>query len=200
MIDEFGNPLRIDKAYSWEVPIASHGLMHMVITNATNHDPYALDTLILFMSNMAWNSTMNTANVQDMLRAKDPEEPGEYKIPFLVVIDAFHSEMTNFADLILPDTTYLERHDTISLLDRPISEPDAAADAIRYPLVKPDRDVRPWQEVMVELASRLKFPAFTKPDGTRKFNGLPGLHRQLRALARHRLPRRLARQGRRPSR
>ena len=169
VIDSDGNPLRIDKAYSWEIPIASHGLMHMVITNAVNHDPYAIDTLMLFMSNMAWNSTMNTKNVQDMLREKDPEEPGQHKIPFLVVVDAFHSEMVNFADLVLPDTTYLERYDTISLLDRPISEPDAAADAIRYPLLKLDRDVRPWQEVMVELASRLKFQAFTLPDGTRKF-------------------------------
>ncbi|HUW28055.1 MAG TPA: molybdopterin oxidoreductase family protein [Sulfuriferula sp.] len=173
VIDADGNPLRIDKAYSWEIPIASHGLMHMVITNATNHDPYAIDTLMLFMSNMAWNSTMNTKNVQDMLREKDPEEPGQHKIPFLVVVDAFHSEMVNFADLVLPDTTYLERHDTISLLDRPISEPDAAADAIRYPLIELDRDVRPWQEVLVEMASRLKFPAFTNPDGTRKFKNYP---------------------------
>ena len=173
VIDERGNPLRIDKAYSWEAPLSSHGLMHMVITNATHHDPYALDTLILFMSNMAWNSTMNTQNIQDMLRQKDPESFGEYKIPFLVVVDAFHSEMVNFADLVLPDTTYLERHDCISLLDRPISEPDAAADAIRYPLIQPDRNVRPWQEVMVELASRLKFPAFTNKDGTRKFKDYP---------------------------
>ena len=29
-----GMPLRIDKAYSWESPIAAHGLMHMVIANA----------------------------------------------------------------------------------------------------------------------------------------------------------------------
>ncbi len=173
VIDERGNPLRIDKAYSWEAPLSSHGLMHMVITNATNHDPYALDTLILFMSNMAWNSSMNTQNIQDMLRQKDPESFGEYKIPFLVVVDAFHSEMVNFADLVLPDATYLERHDCISLLDRPISEPDAAADAIRYPLIQPDRNVRPWQEVMVELASRLKFPAFTNKDGTRKFKDYP---------------------------
>ncbi|OJZ16982.1 MAG: formate dehydrogenase [Thiobacillus sp. 65-29] len=173
VVDEFGNPLRIDKAYSWEVPIASHGLMHMVITNAVNHDPYAIDTLILFMSNMAWNSTMNTAQVQDMLRTRDIENFGEYRIPFLVVVDAFHSEMTNFADLILPDTTYLERYDAISLLDRPISEPDAAADAIRYPLIEPDRDVRPWQEVLVELAARLKFPAFTHADGTRRFKNYP---------------------------
>jgi anaerobic selenocysteine-containing dehydrogenase len=33
--------------------------------------------------------------------------------------------------------------------------------------------VRPWQEVMVELASRLKFPAFTNKDGTRKFKDYP---------------------------
>ena len=63
-----------------------------------------------------------------------------------------------FADLVLPDTTYLERYDAISLLDRPISEPDAAADAIRHPIVELDRDVRPWQDVLVELASRLKLP------------------------------------------
>jgi sulfite dehydrogenase (quinone) subunit SoeA len=34
--------------------------------------------------------------------------------------------MVAYADLILPDTTYMERHDCISLLDRPISEPGAA--------------------------------------------------------------------------
>ncbi|TMG91224.1 MAG: formate dehydrogenase, partial [Betaproteobacteria bacterium] len=105
--------------------------------------------------------------VREMLVRKDTS--GEYAIPFVVVVDAFHSETVGFADLVLPDTTYLERHDTISLLDRPISEPDAAADAIRVPVVEPDRDVRPWQEVLVELASRLKFPAFTRADGSRKF-------------------------------
>jgi anaerobic selenocysteine-containing dehydrogenase len=166
-IDADGRPLRIDHAYSWHAPLAAHGAMHMVITNAVNADPYPIDTLILFMANMAWNSSMNTAQMQDMLRAKDAA--GEYKIPFLVVADAFHSETVNFADLVLPDTTYLERYDCISLLDRPISEPDTVADAIRHPIVAVDRDVRPWQDVLVELASRLGFPAFTQADGARKF-------------------------------
>jgi anaerobic selenocysteine-containing dehydrogenase len=167
VIDRDGRPLRIDKAYSWEAPLSPHGLMHMVITNAANHDPYPIDTLLLFMANMAWNSTMNTGEVREMLVRKD--ERGQYAIPFLVVVDAFHSETVNFADLVLPDTTYLERYDAISLLDRPISEPDAAADAIRHPVLELDRDVRPWQEVLVELASRLKLPAFTGADGLRKF-------------------------------
>lgn len=166
-IDAQGRPLRIDRAYSWESPLAVHGAMHMVISNAVAGDPYPIDTLLLFMANMAWNSSMNTVQTQELLRTKDAA--GEYKIPFLVVVDAFHSETVNFADLVLPDTTYLERFDAISLLDRPISEPDSAADAIRHPIVATDRDVRPWQEVMVELASRLKFPAFTDSKGARKF-------------------------------
>ena len=195
VIDKDGRPLRIDKAYSWETPLSPHGLMHMVITNAANRDPYPIDTLLLFMANMAWNSTMNTGEVREMLVRKD--ERGEYAIPFLVVVDAFHSETVNFADLVLPDTTYLERYDAISLLDRPISEPDAAADAIRHPIIALDRDVRPWQEVLVELASRLKFPAFTREDGSRKFSDYQGLHRQLREIPGYRISRRLARRRRR---
>ncbi len=119
------------------------------------------------MANMAWNSSMNTGDVREMLARTDAH--GEYAIPFIVVVDAFQSETVNFADLVLPDTTYLERYDAISLLDRPISEPDAAGDAIRHPILPLDRDVRPWQDVLVELASRLKFPAFTRADGSRKF-------------------------------
>ena len=64
-----------------------------------------LDTLLIFMANMAWNSSMNTLQVREMLNDKSAD--GEYKIPFLVVCDAFQSEMTAFADLVLPDTTYL---------------------------------------------------------------------------------------------
>jgi anaerobic selenocysteine-containing dehydrogenase len=52
----------------------------------------------------------------------DKNENGEYKIPFLIVCDAFHSETIAFADIVLPDTTYLERYDAMSILDRPISE------------------------------------------------------------------------------
>jgi anaerobic selenocysteine-containing dehydrogenase len=166
-LDGDGRPLRIDKAYTWEAPLAAHGMLQMVIANAVAGDPYPIDMLLLFMANMAWNSAMNTAGTREMLCAKD--EAGNYRIPFVVVADAFWSETVAFADLVLPDTTYLERYDAISLLDRPISEPDSPADAIRHPIVPLDRDVRPWQEVLVELASRLRFPAFTNADGSRKY-------------------------------
>ncbi len=162
-IDAHGKPLRIDHAFSWSAPLAVHGAMHSVIHNAVQANPYAIDTLLLFMANMAWNSSMNTAQTQDMLTAQHAD--GSYKIPFITVVDAFDSETVRFADLVLPDTTYLERFDAISLLDRPISEPDMAADAIRHPIIKPDRDVRPWQDVLVDLAARLEFPAFVDQAG-----------------------------------
>ena len=71
----------------------------------------------------------------------------------------------------MPDTTYLERFDAISLLDRPISEAHAACDAVRMPVVAPERDVRPWQEVLIELAARLKLPAFVDESGAPKYGG-----------------------------
>ncbi len=172
-VDEQGGPVRIDKGFSWEHPLSAHGLMQNVITNAWRGDPYPLDTLMIFMANMAWNSTMNTSGVRQMLNDKHEggDKAGEYKIPFLVVCDAFQSEMTAFADLVLPDTTYLERHDTMSMLDRPISEFDGPVDAVRIPVVPPKGQCKPFQEVVVELASRLKLPAFTNADGTRKYKG-----------------------------
>jgi sulfite dehydrogenase (quinone) subunit SoeA len=170
-LDSNGQPLRIDKAYSWEHPLAAHGLMHNVITNAVKADPYSIDTLMIFMANMSWNSTMNTMEVREHLNAKD--EKGEFKIPFLVVCDAFQSEMVDFADLVLPDTTYLERHDVMSMLDRPISEFDGPVDSVRIPVLEPLGECKPFQEVLIELASRLKFPAFTTTEGDRKFKDYP---------------------------
>jgi len=170
-VDDDGNPIRLDKAFSWEYPLSVHGMMHNAITNAHRGDPYKIDTLMIFMANMAWNSTMNTTEVRKMLNDKD--EKGEYKIPFLIVCDAFQSEMIAFADLVLPDTTYLERHDVMSMLDRPISEFDGPADSVRIPVLPPKGECKPFQEVLIELGSRLGLPAFTHKDGSRKFRDYP---------------------------
>lgn len=168
LLKEDGSPTRIDKAFTWDNPMSVHGLMHMVIANAHAGDPYKIDTLFLYMANMAWNSSMNTAGVIEMLTDKGAD--GEYVIPRIIYSDAYSSEMVAYADLILPDTTYLERHDCISLLDRPICEPDAAADAIRWPVVEPKRPghagVRGFQSVLVDLGVRIGLPGFVKEDGS----------------------------------
>jgi anaerobic selenocysteine-containing dehydrogenase len=144
--------------------------MHMVITNAAKGDPYPVDVLFLYMANMSWNSSMNIPAVLQHLTAIDPAT-GEYRIPKIIYSDAYSSEMIAYADLILPDTTYLERWDCISLMDRPISSPDAAADAIRQPVVEPDRDVRGFQSVLIDLGARLKLPGFVKDDGSPRYPG-----------------------------
>ncbi|MGI9374253.1 MAG: molybdopterin oxidoreductase family protein [Hyphomicrobiales bacterium] len=170
LLEKDGTPIRIDKAYSWEAPIAAHGLMHMVISNAAAGDPYPVDVLFMYMANMSWNSTMNTPGTIAQLTAKD-EETGEYKIPKIIYSDAYSSEMVAYADLVFPDTTYLERWDCISMLDRPISEPDGPADSIRQPVVAPDRNVRPFQDVLLELGARLGLPGMVDENYEPKYPG-----------------------------
>ncbi|MCC5794339.1 MAG: molybdopterin-dependent oxidoreductase [Chromatiales bacterium] len=169
LIDAAGRPQRIDKAYSWEAPLAAHGLLHMVISNAAAHDPYPVEVLLLYMANMAWNSAMNTAGTIEQLTAKN--EDGSYRIPKIIYADTFNSEMVSYADLVLPDTTYLERWDCISLLDRPISQSHAAADAIRQPVVRPEHDVRPFQDVLLDLGVRLGLPGLVRRDGSARYPG-----------------------------
>ena len=171
LVDSSGAPVRIDKAYSWDAPIAAHGMMHMVIANAWRGDPYPIDTLFMYMANMAWNSSMNTGGTIAMLTDKheNGDQKGDYKIPFIIYSDAYFSETVAYADLVLPDTTYLERHDCISLLDRPIGDADGPGDAIRHPVVAPDRDVRPFQSVLLDLGSRLKLPGMVDESGAPKY-------------------------------
>ncbi|MEJ2401842.1 MAG: molybdopterin oxidoreductase family protein [Xanthomonadales bacterium] len=170
LVDEDGAPCRIDKGFSWEHPLSAHGLMHMAIPNAWAADPYPVDTLFMYMANMAWNSSMNTKGTMEMLTDID-EDTGEYRIPHIIYSDAYASEMTSYSDLVLPDTTYLERWDCISLLDRPISSAHGPADSIRQPVVKPDRNVRPFQDVLIDLGARLGLPGFVKDDGSPLYPG-----------------------------
>ncbi len=168
LVDERGEAVRLDKAFSWEAPLAAHGMMHAVIPNAAARDPCPIDVLFLFMANMAWNSSMNTQGAMHALTAKDRK--GSYLIPRIIVADTFLSETVAYADLVLPDTSYFERYDCISLLDRPIGEPDQIADAIRHPVVAARGDTRPFQDVLIDLGNRLKLPGFTDESGSPKWN------------------------------
>ena len=75
---------------------------------------------------------------------------------------------------------------------------DGPGDAIRQPVVEPDRDVRPFQDVLLDLGARLKLPGMI--NGRRQAalsRRLCRLHGQSRAPARHRHAGRLARHERR---
>ncbi len=169
LLDDKGAAQRIDKAYSWEFPFAAHGLLHLMLHNAWAGDPYRIECLFLYMANMGWNSAMNIEGSIKYLTDKNAD--GSYRIPKIIYVDAYNSETVAYADLVLPDTTYLERWDCISLLDRPISRPDGPADAIRQPVVKPDRDVRPFQDVLLDLGARLHLPGMADSGGKPVYPG-----------------------------
>ena len=183
LVDDDGNPLRIDKAFSWDAPLALHGMMHTVIGNAGIGDPYKIDTLFMFMANMAWNSAMNPGEVIRILTEQRPD--GEYIIPHVIYSDAFYSRD---GALCRPDPAGHHLPRTLGLHLASSTGRSAARMAPAMPSASrcstPDRDVRPFQDVLIELGARLGLPAFVKPDGCAALQGLPRLHRQPRAHAR----------------
>ena len=99
---------RIDKAFSWEAPLAAHGLMHMVIPNAMR----AIPTRSTRCS-CTWRTWLELGDEHRRHDAHaDRQGSGDRRrtrsrtssIPTPI-----YSEMVAYADLVLPDTTYLER-------------------------------------------------------------------------------------------
>ena len=164
-MDEDGKPQRIDKAFSAGTRrFAAHGMMHMVIANAHAGDPLQ-DRYAVHVHGQHGVEFVDEHQGCHRDAGRQGPETGEYVIPHIIYSDAYSSETVAYADLVLPDTTYLERHDCISLLDRPISEPDAVNDAIRWPVVEPDRDVRGFQSVLIDLGGRLGLNGFVDENG-----------------------------------
>ncbi|MGO4886585.1 molybdopterin-dependent oxidoreductase [Anaerobacillus sp. MEB173] len=77
----------------------------------------------------------------------------EKKIPFHVAIDSFYSESAHLADIILPDTTFLERWD----LDARNSYELTPYVGLRQPVVKPLGDVREIRMILRDIAHKVGF-------------------------------------------
>jgi anaerobic selenocysteine-containing dehydrogenase len=78
----------------------------------------------------------------------------EELIPYTVCVNPFYDESAALADLILPDTTYLERWDYEDM----VSPNQVAEYAIRQPVVEPLGEARDFGDVCCELAERMGFP------------------------------------------
>jgi len=78
----------------------------------------------------------------------------EKLLPYTVAVDPFYGDSAMFADLILPDATYLERWDWEDMVD-----PNQIGEwSIRQPLVKPLGESRDFGDVVIDLADRMGFP------------------------------------------
>jgi anaerobic selenocysteine-containing dehydrogenase len=75
----------------------------------------------------------------------------ERKIPFHVSVDPFFNESNLYADLVLPEATYLERWDLLS----PPPMDGIPYVALRQPLAKPMGQALPFPEILIELAHRV---------------------------------------------
>lgn len=74
---------------------------------------------------------------------------------FIVSFNLYLDESSNLADIVLPDTSYLERLDLSADRDDGIAPVDDWAYHIRQPVVKPMYQRRQAQQVLLELGDRL---------------------------------------------
>lgn len=112
---------------------------------ALKSDPYAIHGLFVYKQNI-----LNT--VPDQQKSIDLFN----KLDIVTVIDVTMSDTAWYADVVLPEETYLERLDPPESLGgiQPVA-------VIRQPVIKPLHDTKPCYEIMKMMASR-----FTDPDGT----------------------------------
>jgi thiosulfate reductase / polysulfide reductase chain A len=100
-----------------------------------------VDTLLSYYVNAPMSWPQGPKFVRDILL-------DEELIPFHVVIDAFHSEMAETADLVLPDATFLEKWD----LDARNSHDFHPYVGLRQPVVQPPGECRDIRDILISLA------------------------------------------------
>lgn len=130
---------RIDRAKTEAWPMASN-MMQEVAQNHLKGNPYKMDTLMFYLTSPIFSG---------------PEcKEWEKALAELFVIDTspYPGETAMFADLILPDHTYLER---LQIADTYPFQGYAMA-MIRTPAVKPLHDTKVFGDIVIELGKRIK--------------------------------------------
>jgi thiosulfate reductase/polysulfide reductase chain A len=109
---------------------------------AEDKTPYPMRGLFIYKQNPML-SVPNTAKTAEMLK----------KLDLVVAIDTMPSDTAMFADVILPECTYLEREDPVKSF--PGSQP---AIVLRQKVIDPMYETKPVIEIMRGLAEKLSKP------------------------------------------
>ncbi len=120
-------------------PDPAHGVVQMLPNIILSEDPYPVKALLVWRH----DPMLSIPDYENNKRAFS-------KLDLLVAIDIHFSETAWLADVILPESTYLERGDSIQEANG--LKPSLA---IRNPAVSPRYDTRPGWEIMKNLADRL---------------------------------------------
>ncbi len=103
------------------------------------------------MLNCGANSLMSIGNAETVAETLE-------KIPFIVSIEIALTEFSEFADIILPDTTYLETVESRPNFPLIFNHPAGLGEwswPIKQPVVEPPEECRPTGEILVDLADRI---------------------------------------------
>lgn len=132
---------RIDKVKTADWPMASN-MMQEIAKNHNEAKPYKMDTVMFYLTGPIFSGPDCFA-WEKML--------GE---TFVVDTSPYPDETAVFADLVLPDHTYLERlqvASTYPFQGYPIA-------MIRTPAVKPLYDTKVFGDMLIDLGKRIKGP------------------------------------------
>lgn len=111
------------------------------------------------------------ANLLMSIANKDTMAASLAKYEFIVSIDLFLTETSDFVDIVLPDCSYLQSVDSRSNFPTIFSHPAGMGDwswPIRQPVLPPDGEQRRFADVLLELAERTGF----LPDMIAAFNAI----------------------------
>ncbi len=130
---------RIDRAREPHLPGVLHGIGSL-IDNILSGEPYPVEIALLINTNPVFELPDRERIVKALK-----------KIPFLVSFSSFPDETTQFADLVLPDHTYLEKWD----LDYEVPHLPFTQVTLSQPVVSPRLNTRHIGDVFLTIARRL---------------------------------------------
>ncbi|AEG16266.1 Nitrate reductase [Desulfofundulus kuznetsovii DSM 6115] len=121
------------------LPDPAHGVVQMLPKAILEEDPYPVKALLVWR----FNPLLSIPDYEYTRRALE-------KLDLVVTIDIQFSETAWYSDVVLPESIYLERGDSIQ-------EANGLKPALylRRPAVSPRYDTRPGWEIMKSLADRL---------------------------------------------
>ncbi|MDF1593130.1 MAG: molybdopterin-dependent oxidoreductase [Desulfobacterales bacterium] len=135
--DQVGTP-------KFPLPDPGHGVAQMLPSAILNEDPYPLKGLIAFR----YDPLFSIPDIRTTKKAFD-------KLDLIVTIDINYSETAWYSDVILPESTYLERLDCIQQANG--LKPQMF---LRQPAVTPRHNTREGAVILKEIAERIGTGAY----------------------------------------
>ncbi len=130
---------RIDMQGNRDGYLLARNMQQEVGPNSLAGTPYKLDTILFYQNNAIWTAPNGQVWEEAM------------KEVFVIDTSPFPSEAGHFADLILPDHTYLERYQDCG----PMPLEGYAHAHLRVPAIDPIHDTKYFGDVLIEIGKRM---------------------------------------------